>query len=169
MKKIILMAAFVAATFLQTAFAQDTVDQSMQKVIASYLNVKRSLTKDNADSTSAYAKGLSADLHNVSMDKFSADEHKAWMQYYDLLEDGAASIGKSADLKNQRKKFADLSSNFYKMLKALNVNTVDLFYQYCPMADAYWVSENSKIINPYYGKQMPTCGSTKETLKANNQ
>ena len=168
MKKIILIAALAAITLVQTTFAQDTATIPMQKVIGDYLNIKKSLTKDNADSAVAYAKILSADLHKVSTENFSADQKKAWTEEYDELEDGAGTLAKSADLKSQRKKFADLSSHFYKIMKTLNLNTVDLFYQYCPMADAYWVSENSKIINPYYGKQMPSCGSTKETLKANH-
>ena len=166
MKKIIIIVALAAVTLVQTSFAQDTSNLPMQKVIGDYLDVKRSLTKDNADSASVYAKNLSEDLQKVPMEKFSEDQHKIWMQLYDALEDGAAAIGKSVNLKNQRKQFADLSSHFYKILKSLNFNTVELFYQYCPMADAYWISENSKIVNPYYGKQMPSCGSTKETLKA---
>lgn len=169
MKKIILIIALAAVTLVQTTFAQDTANVPMQKVIGDYLNVKRLLTKDNADSVSAYANILSDDLQKIPMEKFSEDQHKIWMQHYDALEDGAAAIGKSVNLKNQRKQFADFSSHFYKILKSLSFNTVDLFYQYCPMADAYWISDNSKIANPYYGRQMPSCGSTKETLKANSK
>ena len=52
------------------------------------------------------------------------------------------------------------------MLKSLEINDVDLYYDYCPMAKAYWVSEEGNIVNPYLGQAMPTCGSVKDTLKA---
>lgn len=166
MKKIILLVAFFATVLTQVTFAQDSTCTSVQQVITSYLNVKNALTRDKPDSVRAYANILSNNVLNVTMKNLSANQHTAWMKYSEALSADASTIGKSTDLKKQRKTFANLSSTFYKMLKDLNVNTTDVFYQYCPMADAYWISENPKIQNPYYGKQMPSCGSTKETLKA---
>ncbi|MEP6647547.1 MAG: hypothetical protein ABJC12_10710, partial [Saprospiraceae bacterium] len=78
------------------------------------------------------------------------------------------SIGSSMDITAQRKQFEDLSTGFYSLLKEMKINNVDLYYQYCPMADAYWISDNKKIENPYYGKKMLTCGSVKETMTAKN-
>jgi Cu(I)/Ag(I) efflux system membrane fusion protein len=56
----------------------------------------------------------------------------------------------------------------YKLIKVLHLNTVEMYYQYCPMAEegkgAYWLSEQPQIKNPYMGKKMLTCGSTKETI-----
>jgi len=169
MKTIILIVALIATGFVQKTFAQDSTAQYLQKVITDYLNVKNALTKDNADSVSAYAKALSANLQIIPMEKFSADKHEIWDQYYEALINDAKEIGSNAELKHQREHFADLSSTFYKMAKAMEMNTVDLYYQYCRMADAYWISEKSKIVNPYMGKKMPSCGSTKETLKAKNK
>jgi hypothetical protein len=165
MKKIILIVALIATGLMQKTFAQDSTAQYLQKVITDYLNAKNALTKDNADSVSAYAKILSADLQSMPMEKLSADKHEIWDHYYEALINDAKEIASNADLKHQREHFADLSSTFYKMAKAMEMNTIDLYYQYCPMADAYWISEKSKISNPYMGKKMPTCGSTKETLK----
>ncbi len=169
MKKIILLVAFFATVLTQVSFAQDSTCTSVQQVITSYLNVKNALTHDKPDSARVYANILSHDVLNVTKKNLSANQHTAWIKYSEALSADASTIGKSSGLKNQRKTFANLSSTFYKMLKDLNINTADVFYQYCPMADAYWISENPKIQNPYYGKQMSSCGSTKETLKAIQQ
>jgi hypothetical protein len=32
---------------------------------------------------------------------------------------------------------------------------------WCPMAMKPWVQRGSMIANPYYGKEMPTCGEFK--------
>ena len=165
MKTIILIVALIATGLVQKTFAQDSTAQYLQKVITDYLNAKNALTKDNSDSASAYTKILSADLQSMPMQKLSADKHEIWDQYYEALINDAKEIASNADLKHQREHFADLSSTFYKMAKAMEMHTIDLYYQYCPMADAYWISEKSKISNPYMGKKMPTCGSTKETLE----
>lgn len=166
MKMLIFIFVITAAGVLQTAFAQDSTAQYMQQVITDYLNVKNVLTIDKADSVSAYAKILSADIQNVPRKNLSPDKHKIWDQHYKELVNHANKIGNSTSLKDQRKHFADLSSDFYKIIKLMEINKVDLYYQYCPMKHVYWVSEKSQISNPYFGKQMPACGLTKETLKA---
>jgi len=33
------------------------------------------------------------------------------------------------------------------------------------MANSFWLSDNEKIKNPYYGSKMLSCGTTKEVLK----
>lgn len=167
MKNIILVVVFIAAAYIPDIFAQDNANLMLQKSISDYLHVKNALTKDDADSVSIYADTLSTDLQKVPMEKLSSKQHKIWMKYYETLFTHANKIGKTGDLKNQRKYFADLSKEFYQMLKQMQINNTDLFYQYCPMADAYWVSEESKITNPYFGKKMLTCGSIKETIKSN--
>ena len=41
-----------------------------------------------------------------------------------------------------------------------------LYLDFCPMADdnkgAVWISETKEITNPYFGKDMATCGSIKK-------
>lgn len=40
-----------------------------------------------------------------------------------------------------------------------------VYYQYCPMKKAYWLSMEKEIKNPYYGSSMLTCGKVIETKK----
>ena len=166
-KKIILIVALAATSLAQKTFAQEASTLSFQIVINSYFGIKNQLTKDDADSVRAYAKNLSASVKDITVEKLSPEQNNIWIKYSEVLISDASKIGSARDIKTQRTLFTSLSSNFYKMISAMKVNTADLYYQYCPMANAYWVSENSKIINPYYGKQMLSCGSTKETLKVN--
>ena len=135
-------------------------------MITDYLGVKNALTKDSVESANTFAKKLSADLRAVPMDKFTPSQRDIWMEHYEVLLKNSDHIGSSAEIKHQRKHFADLSTHLYKLLDGLKINTTALFYQYCPMADAYWISETSQIANPYYGRSMSTCGSTKNELPA---
>lgn len=169
MKKIISALAIIVTVFIQQVIAQETTSPSLQKTITSYLNVKNALTKDKTDSVMIYAKELSSQILTISDDSIPTAQRTIWKEYSKVLSDAATDISNTTGIKKQRKKFVDLSTNLYKMLKTINVNSVDLFYQYCPMADAYWLSEYSIIKNPYYGKQMFSCGSTTDTLKAHIQ
>jgi len=43
-----------------------------------------------------------------------------------------------------------------------------VFVAFCPMADsnkgAYWLSKEEKVINPYFGNAMLTCGEIKQVI-----
>ncbi len=169
---------FFTTVLGQSAFAQSSSNKEVldstsffKRVVTSYLDLKDALTMDKSDSARGAAKSLFAAINELPMDKLPADQHKTWMQYSEKLGYDAEHIKVTDEIDHQREHFISLSSNMYKLLKELNVNTADLYYQYCPMANnnkgAYWISEQSKIVNPYMGKKMPTCGSTKETMKAN--
>ena len=173
MKKIALLFAFVATVFIQKTMAQGVVcsaEAPLQDVISYYLRVKNALIKDNGDSVRIAAKNLYSIIESVPMEKLSTAEYKAWMEYQKKLSYDAEHMKGTSELEHQREHFMKLSDNFYKMIKALNINDTDLYYQYCPMANngkgAYWVSEQEGILNPYYGKKMLKCGSTKEKIEA---
>lgn len=170
MKKIYLMVALIAITLVHKTFAQTTDVTGLQLVISSYLSVKNALTKDTGIEVRAAAKTLYDAIQHVPMDKLTSVQHKVWMDYYAKLSYDAEHIKGTDELEHQREHFSKLSLNFYTMLQALNTNTIDLYYQFCPMANdgkgAYWVSETETIANPYFGKKMPKCGSTKEMIKA---
>lgn len=169
MKKLIIAVVILSTALVQNTFAQ-TSNQQINNVITAYIGVKNALTKDNGDSVRATATILYTTIDKMLMDKLSTSEHNIWMQYADKLSYDASHMKGTNDIDHQREHFTNLSKNMYKMIMTLKINTVDLYYQYCPMANdgkgAYWVSEKSAIVNPYLGKKMPTCGSTKDTIKA---
>ena len=147
---------------------QTTVSNPISEVYADYINIKNSLTRDNSDSASYNAKNLLVDIDKVKMDKLTPIQNTAWMKNNSKLSYDAELIKSTTDLKIQREHFISLSKTMYDLLKAFNSNTETVYYQFCPMANdgkgAYWISENSLIVNPYFGKKMLSCGSTKETI-----
>lgn len=160
--------------FAQTTTNPGVVDSTsvFKDVVNSYLRLEDALTKDQADEATMAAKYLYNAIEEAPMAKMTADQHKVWMTYHEKLGYDAEHIKGTDDIDHQREHFVSLSSNMFNLLKGLKINIVDLYYQYCPMANegkgAYWVSQQSEIDNPSMGKKMPSCGSTKETLKAKN-
>lgn len=150
------------------AVEQTSVSNPIAEVYVDYIGLKNSLTKDNADSAAAYARKLFKDIEQVQMDKLNPTQHTAWMKHMKNLSYHAEHIKGTSELEHQREHFISLSKTMYDLLKSFSTNTETVYYQFCPMANdgkgAYWISENSKIVNPYFGKQMLTCGSAKETI-----
>jgi len=80
----------------------------------------------------------------------------------------ATKLASNSDIKAQRVLFSNLTTAFEPLLKG-NIVKGEIFKTFCPMANnggSYWFSNSSKIVNPYLGKDMATCGNVKETFKS---
>ena len=75
----------------------------------------------------------------------------------DLRDDGAA-LARSSSLKEARLAFEKLSDKAKKMAAGQS----GYYVVNCPMLKKDWVQTSEKIGNPYYGKEMATCGEIKK-------
>jgi len=140
------------------------VGSPLQSVQNSYFSLKNALVRSDAKTASANAKELTDAITAIKMNELSATEHDVWMKVMKSLNNDALAIAKTQDIKKQREAFKSLSKNMYDLLKTSKLST-SVYYQYCPMQDANWLSLENTVKNPYYGAQMLTCGNTVETLK----
>jgi hypothetical protein len=75
----------------------------------------------------------------------------------DLGEEGA-TLTKSNSLKEGRVAFEALSDK----AKRLAAGQPGYYVVTCPMLKKDWVQPSEKIANPYYGREMATCGEIKK-------
>ncbi|MCR4031065.1 MULTISPECIES: DUF3347 domain-containing protein [Flavobacterium] len=136
----------------------------LQSVYDAYFNVKDALIKSDSKLTSAKAATLLTAITAVKMDKLKSNEHTVWMKVVKKLTADAKSISSTTDLKKQRETFKSLSKSTYDLIKVSNPEQ-PIYKQYCPMADADWLSKEKAVKNPYYGSSMLTCGNVVETIK----
>ena len=141
------------------------VQASLSKMLTNYYGVKNALIADDGKTANSQAGEFVKMLASVPMAKMNAEQHRIFMDLSEKVKLDAQNISETKDVKNQRERFNDLSNNFFTMLKGLNANEQPVYQQYCPMAKGYWLSDNSAVKNPYYGKAMLTCGKVTETLK----
>ena len=141
------------------------VQAGLSKMLNNYYGVKNALIADDGKTANSQAGEFVKMLASVPMAKMNAEQHTIFMGLSEKVKLDAQNISETKDVKNQRERFNDLSNNFFTMLKGLNANEQPVYQQYCPMAKGYWLSDNSAVKNPYYGKAMLTCGKVTETLK----
>ncbi|MFH6944463.1 DUF3347 domain-containing protein [Flavobacterium sp. FlaQc-50] len=151
-----------AKTQILTTDVQDS--NSLQAVFDNYFALKDALIKSDAKTSSAKATTLLASIGAVKMDKLKNNEHNVWMKVMKKMTSDAKAISSNQDLKKQRETFKSLSKNTYELIKASGASQ-PVYYQYCPMADANWLSKEKAVKNPYYGSSMLTCGNVVETIK----
>ena len=82
----------------------------------------------------------------------------------DVLRKDASVIAESRSIETQRESFMALSKNMITLTQNFKLSNETVFVQYCPMADASWLSAEKTVKNPFYGKSMLTCGKVEKEL-----
>jgi len=142
----------------------------LKNVLDDYINLKDVLITNNSKKIMEEAKNLLNNLNLVDMKLLIGNNTlmQQWMKLEKDLKSSANLIAKDPEIKEQRIHFKNLSSSLTKVVKIFGANE-KLYSQFCPMADsntgAYWLSKKEKIVNPYFGGAMLTCGSVKETIE----
>ena len=159
MKNIFLAITFIALTFIQKSYSQETTNQpQLSQLLNSYYQVKDALISGNSNTAATHAQAFLKAANGISNRTISEENRNA------LVKD-AGVISESKDLKKQREIFAIFSTNMYALATSLKLTSEPIYYQYCPMKKAYWLSPDKTIKNPYYGSAMLTCGKVTETIQ----
>ena len=143
--------------------------EQLKAVFNEYINLKDALVKEDSKSTSANATTLLNKLNKVDMKLLSDNKaHNHWMSLEGEIKSSATSISETSDIKSQRDHFKHLSSHLINAVQLFGINE-KVYVEFCPMADnnngAYWLSKEEKVINPYFGEAMLTCGEVKQVIE----
>ncbi len=152
----------------KTSVDMDFIMQ-LNNLLDQYLNLKNYLVQDNSKMAIQAAGNFQKALSGVDMKHLSGDNHLKWMDLSGGIAESLTSIINSDGLEQERKTFQSLSKDLYDAIKTFGVMNRTVYYQFCPMYDnnkgGYWLSETEEILNPYFGREMLSCGETRETLK----
>ena len=109
--------------------------------------MKDALVKTDLESAVASSKELLTAITAVKMETLKMDVHLTWMKVFKDLTADAKNISKTQDIKKQIELFKSLSANMFELIKVSKF-TVPVYYQYCPMQDANWLSKEN-FLNHY--------------------
>ncbi|MCU7694397.1 DUF3347 domain-containing protein [Haoranjiania flava] len=132
-------------------------DEQIQALYIHYLGIKDALVADDQSKAASHANQFSQTASLISYRHLSEGNVNA-------LRKDASAIADARDIAAQRKSFSNLSNNMAALAEKCKLSDKPVYQQYCPMAKAYWLSNEKEIKNPYYGSSMLTCGSVKKTF-----
>jgi hypothetical protein len=128
--------------------------QNVDKLMQSYLAVKDALVSSDSKAASAALGDLQKSIEGES----------SFAQKEALLK-ATEKMAKSTNIESQRAAFNGVSTTMWQVVKSADKRPQPVYYQYCPMKKAYWLSNEKEIRNPYYGASMLSCGKVAETIK----
>ena len=143
--------------------------EQLRGVFNDYINLKDALVNEDSKNASNTATNLLNNLSKSDMRLLSDNKaHNHWMSIEKEIKLSASFISKASDIKEQRDHFKHLTSHLISAVQLFGVNE-KVYVEFCPMADnnkgAYWMSKKEKVINPYFGEAMLTCGEVKQVIE----
>jgi len=121
--------------------------QMPRSIVDPYLKIQSALADDSID-------GVKANAGNIAT---AATSLGAPVMKIDMA---AVQLTEAADLQSARDRFGALSEAIDAYMTGLKLKAPDgVRVAVCPMVQKPWLQEGDTIANPYYGKEMPTCGN----------
>ena len=158
MKKIFIFIVILSSAFSLNSFAQvNNNHDQLTQLLASYYSIKNALVAGNSSNAATAAATFVKAANGVDPKDIPGET-------IHTLVSGAVNISDYPDLIKQRIYFAAFSINMATVAKTVKLSEAPVYYDYCPMKKAYWLSSDKAIKNPYYGNSMLTCGKITETL-----
>lgn len=177
MKKSIYIMIFLLITAGQTTMAQKTSaeevatpelvvkrEQLKKEVVTNYMAVKQCLIVSDSVNTAKEAAKFIASLDKFKFKKLTLMDMNAATNLRKEIKELALVISKTNDINKQRKAFSALSTKMWTMGAKVKAQNVVLYQQVCPMTGDTWMSLEKEIKNPYYPKNMLTCGEIKQRI-----
>ena len=141
----------------------------LQVVFNDYIKIKNALAINDIKELKNQSKLLLKNVTKVDMKLLNDKKaHQHWMSSEKEIKAMANLMLNTADITMQRTYFKHLSSNMINILEVFGVNK-EVYLLFCPMSDnnkgAYWLSKEEKVVNPYFGGAMLTCGEVKQVIE----
>lgn len=157
----------------QAEAASETADQSylttqVKNELNQYYVLKDALVETDASSSQTAASELLQVIESVDISQIGASDSEAYSTHAETLRAATQKIAASTDVEEQRVAFEIVTAEMLALVKAFKPADETIYYQYCPMAfdfkGAHWLSNEEKIMNPYFGDKMLHCGKVEAEL-----
>ncbi|MDY0904694.1 DUF3347 domain-containing protein [Pedobacter sp. CFBP9032] len=137
-------------------------EEQKKTIIAGYLAMKNSLVISDSKKTATSASEFSAAIGKFKFKKLTLDNMNAATAARKSIKELADSIAVAPSINVQRKLMEKLSVQFWLIIDKVKPADMRLYQQKCPMMGVTWISNDKKIENPYYPKNMLSCGEVIE-------
>lgn len=158
----------------------DAFNQKFEKLLASYYALKDAMVEYDTAAANASSRNIAGYANSLPTDEIKTDATGAVREtaknYTGTISSAANGLLTRNTIPEKKKEFQVISDALYGLAGTVNYDRQIIYHQRCPMAfnddtEAFWLSNNSDIVNPYLGKKHPKykaamieCGEVTDSL-----
>lgn len=143
---------------------------SLSQVVAAYYRLSDALVKADSGKATQAAAELKFHIDSLPVQTLQMDADRLSQVTANTGSISAELTGLAGEnsLEGKRAAFQMVSDILFDVLQTTGLKGQTIYRQYCPMAfndkGAYWLSNKTEILNPYFGDKMLHCGDVTDTL-----
>jgi len=156
----------------------DSFNAAFHKLMDQYYTMKDAFVEWDTVKVNQSAKSLQQISDSLPVNDLKADSsviQTAQSYIASISSEITGLIGENS-IEQKRRAFNMLTNDMYDLVRVVKYDQEILYHIKCPMAfndsvEAYWLSNTSKIINPYLGRKHPSykdkmlgCGEVTDSL-----
>ena len=160
----------------------DSFNQSFEKLLTAYYSLKDALVEYDTVNANAVSRQMVVYADSLLLLQTVNDSSRIWVSarnYSGTITGSALALVAERELVNKKKEFQMISDAMYDLVQTVKYDRQVIYRQHCPMAfndeeEAYWLSNNRVVVNPYLGKKHPKyksgmlhCGDIADSLNNN--
>ena len=148
------------------------------KMMDAYYTLKNDLVNWDSTKAGSDAIALKQLAQQVPYDTLKADKNIVLTakSFSDEIANQSEALNSANNIEAKRRAFSTISDNLYSLLNTVRYDREVIYHDMCPMAfneteQAYWLSRDSAISNPYIGNKHPkykggmvTCGEVEDSI-----
>jgi Cu(I)/Ag(I) efflux system membrane fusion protein len=136
--------------------------------------MKDAFVKSDTAIVNQSAAAFGHSLHSLDFNQLQTDSSlvKLAGELNQEIVVAAGLILSAGNIEAKRAPFETVSNKMFDLLRIVQYKGSKVYQQYCPMAfddkGATWLSADTEIMNPYFGKKMLHCGEIQDSLRFAN-
>lgn len=179
MKRIFIIHMMLAALFF-TAHAgtgdakniSPVFRKGLTEAVKIYYEIEQALATDDTRTASEKAVAFKESLAAINSTSLTEETLAGWKKQSAVLQEAADNLIAAQELAGQRPAFLKISETLIEAVKQYGPLDTPTYRYHCPMAlssGGDWLSPVKEVANPYFGQQMPTCGTLVESFEVNSK
>jgi Cu(I)/Ag(I) efflux system membrane fusion protein len=145
---------------------------SFDLLLNSYYSLKDGLVAEDTVKVNLAAVQMVQFADSLALDEIKGDStgdiKNTALNFTGTISGSSKALAAETGLEAKRKEFEMITDALYNLIRVVRYDGNKVYYLFCPMAfndkGAYWLSNESQIRNPYFGKKMLTCGNVADSL-----
>jgi len=165
--------ADIAPAQEKASMLSEAFNASFGKLLHEYYALRDALTADDTAAANTAAASLITAAAGVKLDELKAvDTSNIIIPTAKTYTDGISAESKGligeSKIGEKRKAFQMISAGLFDLVRTVRYDKEKIYLLHCPMAfnntGADWLSNATEIKNPYFGKDMRTCGEVRDSV-----
>lgn len=157
---------------LTASIDSDVFNASFNRLLTSYYGLKDGLVEEDTVKVNAAALQMVEHADSLALNEIKGDStgdiKNTALNFTGTIVGSSKALVAEAGIEAKRREFEMITDALYNLIRVVRYDGNKVYYLFCPMAfddkGAYWLSHESQIRNPYFGKKMLTCGNVADSL-----